>query len=128
MTDEQIIKALECCVKVRNCGECPAKDEPVSKCLITVCEKAAGIIKCQKAEIEDLKSQMEWLTGYNGNLLDANTALSGEIEICKSEAIKEFAEKIKQRERIMKYDLFPEYAVSVKDIDDIVKEMTEADK
>ena len=58
----------------------------------------------------------------------AKTALSGQIEICKSEAIKEFAEKIKQRERIMKYDLFPEYAVSVKDIDDIVKEMTEADK
>ena len=126
MTDEQIIKALECCVKVRNCGECPAKDEPVSKCLITVCEKAAGIIKCQKAEIEDLKSQMEWLTGYNGNLLDANTALSGEIEICKSEAIKEFAERLKTK---LQWDCdFSNKLVFENDIDDLVKEMTEVQK
>lgn len=58
-TDEEIIKALECCVKVRNCGECPAKDEPVSECLIAVCEKAAGIIKCQKAEIENAKAKIK---------------------------------------------------------------------
>lgn len=81
------------------------------------------IIKRQKAEIEDLKSQMEWLTGYNGNLLDANTALSGEIEICKSETIKEFAERLKEK---LQWDVeFNNKLVFESDIDNLVKETTE---
>ncbi len=64
-------------------------------------EKAASeLIRKQQAEIEELtteieslQKQMEWLTGYNQNLMSANTTLSGEIFIEKSEAYKEFAEK-----------------------------------
>lgn len=64
-------------------------------------EKAASeLIRKQQAEIEELtteieslQKQMEWLTGYNQNLMSANTTLSGEIFIAKSEAYKEFAEK-----------------------------------
>lgn len=44
-------------------------------------------------EVDSLKKQMEWLTGYNQNLMSANTALSEEIFIAKIEAYKEFAEK-----------------------------------
>lgn len=156
MTDEQIIKALKYCntdVRENTCPKCAFYKK--HRCGTLMLNAVSDLINRQKAEIENLKAdndmyqkvncliagqrddrdkeieelqtQMEWLTGYNKNLLDANTALSGEIEICKSEAIKEFAEKIKQHERIMKYDLF-QYAVSVKDIDDIVKEMTEEQK
>lgn len=39
---------------------------------------------------------LDWsdITGYNQNLMSASTALSGEIFIAKSEAYKEFAEKV----------------------------------
>lgn len=54
----------------------------IDPCLI--CENYMhGINYRQKSEIERLTKQMEWLTGYNSNLIDANTALSGEIELLK---------------------------------------------
>nr|DAG64793.1 MAG TPA: hypothetical protein [Caudoviricetes sp.] len=37
---------------------------------------------------------MEWFAGYNGNLISANTALSEEILLAKTEAYKEFAERL----------------------------------
>ena len=62
-TDEKIVKALRCCVEVRNCGECPVKDEPVSECLIIACTNAAKIINRQKTEIEDLKVELAAMRG-----------------------------------------------------------------
>ncbi len=147
MTDEQIIKALEYC-KIGECDDCPFYDVK-EDCEVELPEEALNVIYRKKAEIEKLKSdnkmyrkanrliasqrdgrdkeiealqtQMDWLTGYNKNLLDANTALSGEIEICKSEAIKEFAERL-----IRTADGDDEYGtVFVFNIEDLVKEMTE---
>lgn len=125
MTDKQIIKALECCsadVRENTCPKCAFYKK--HRCSTLMLNAVSDLINRQKAEIENLKAdnemyqkvncliarqrddrdkeieelqtQMEWLTGYNKNLLDANTALSGEIEICKSEAIKEFAERLKK--------------------------------
>lgn len=51
------------------------------------------LINRQRTEIDNLNKQMEWLTGYNGNLINANTALSEEILAAKTEAYKEFAER-----------------------------------
>lgn len=62
----------------------------------------------QKAEIERLK-------GYNENLLSANTALSNEVLETKSEAIKEFAERLKKLSRFTNSDKLY--------IDNLVKEM-----
>lgn len=82
-------------------------------------------------EVDSLKKQMEWLTGYNQNLMSANTALSEEIFIAKIEAYKEFAEKIKKliKENVDEawhrddgngiYDA--EYVLD--DIDNLLKEM-----
>lgn len=120
MTDEQIIKAFEEILKNQN--------NKLSLIEQAVCADVLSLTKHQKAEIENLKAdnemyqkvncliagqrddrdkeieelqtQMEWLTGYNKNLLDANTALSGEIEICKSEAIKEFVERLKKSDEL----------------------------
>lgn len=72
-----------------------------------------------QAEIEELESQMEFLTGYNGNLIDANVALTGAIEICKSEAIKEFAERLK---RVISDERFSRYGIE-HDIDRVANEM-----
>lgn len=54
-------------------------------------------------EVDSLKKQMEWLTGYNQNLMSANTALSEEIFIAKAEAYKEFAEKAKENFQNLEY-------------------------
>ena len=114
MTDNEIIKTWE-----HNASKCKFYENGHDGGLF---ESTLALINRQRAEIEDLKSQMEWLTGYNGNLLDANTALSGEIEICKSEAIKEFAERLKERRRLNQMSIA---IVSKEDIDNLVKEMTE---
>ena len=158
MTDEQIIKALECCATDdgNDCFQCPYCNiffESGNGGCINRCHKdALDLINHRKAEIENLKAdnemyqkvncliagqrdsrdkeieelqtQMEWLTGYNKNLLDANTALSGEIEICKSEAIKEFAERLKNK--IWYSDLCNlERTITPEIITNLVKEMTE---
>ena len=90
-TDEEIVKALRCCVEVRNCGECPVKDEPVSDCLRIACTNAANLIERQKAEIESTKAKIEICAEV------INTALSEEILLAKAEAYKEFAERLKER-------------------------------
>lgn len=81
------------------CGNCPINEKHVN-CMTHLKEEVIELIERQQSEIEELtteieslQKQMEWLTGYNQNLMSANTALSGEIFIAKSEAYKEFAEK-----------------------------------
>lgn len=86
MTDNDIIKALECCIGNTNCGECPMFRTP--NCMNKVFNYALDLINRQREEIERLKD-------YNENLQTANTALSNEILEIKSKAIKEFAEELK---------------------------------
>ena len=74
MTDNEIIKALECS-PLNDIGGCRKID-------------ALDLINRQKAEIDRLQ-------GYNENLITANTALSNEILDIKSETIKEFANRLK---------------------------------
>lgn len=129
MTDEQIIKALKYCntdVRENTCPKCAFYKK--HRCSTLMLNAVSDLINRQKAEIENLKVELKAMRGAANSYKLENERLLQKLQQAKSEAKKEFAEKIKQRERIMKYDLFPKYAVSVKDIDDIVKEMTEADK
>ncbi len=130
-TDEEIIRNYEWCIGCTSdrCRECTMDEEGF--CEEELQDLVLDLINRQKAEIERLKSmnqakldcihdlqseneeltyevdslkkQMEWLTGYNQNLMSANTALSEEIFIAKAEAYKEFANKVKQE--FMPYDL-----------------------
>lgn len=79
-------------------------------------------------EVDSLKKQMEWLTGYNQNLMSANTALSEEIFIAKAEAYKEFADRIRQvtvlnntHDGYLVHDI--DYNCLMEDIDDVLKEL-----
>ena len=85
MTDNEIIKALECCLDISpsTCKNCSLFNVTNST---MVCSKIAtkfalDLINCQKAEIERLQ-------GHNENLQTANTALSNEILDIKTEAVK----------------------------------------
>lgn len=90
MTDNEIIKALECCNGWDGrCLNCPLNREGTN-CKEKLNSYAFDLINRQKAEIERLKE-------YNETLLTANVDLWSEILDIKSEAIKEVAEKLKYR-------------------------------
>ncbi len=100
MTDEQIIKALECCHKFGDfgCGCCPLSDEMC--CRDDLKTSALSLINRQKAE---------------------NKRLLQKLQQAQSEAIKEFAERLI---RTAEYD--DEYStVFVYNIKQLVKEMME---
>lgn len=81
LTDEEIIKALECHINAEDCVGC----EMFGRCdEIILTKLVLDLINRQKSEIERLNKQMEWLEGYNKNLMSGNTALSEEIWIAKS--------------------------------------------
>ena len=127
MTDNEIIKALECCTtNGASCKDCPA----FAKVDRSNCKKyfrgALDLINRQKAEIERLEK---------GSLKEAMIFNSKTIENVKAEAIKEFAERLKEdvsnhrlemymnglngtpRTREITYECVEEY------IDNLVKEM-----
>lgn len=95
--------------------------------------------KSQKAEIEKLniqlqelgntaslyKAESEMWDNYNKNLLTANTALSNEVISAKTEAYKEFADKLKKKcyEDFEETDEMLAPYVTEDNIDNLLKEM-----
>ena len=125
MTDEQIIKDLECCIGNIQCGKCSIFG--TINCMNNLMQDALDLINRQKAENERLKCEM-------GKLLPKDCSYAMQMEVSnklesqiKSEAIKSFAERLKRKRIALKseepvYDLF-----KVGAIDNLVKEMTEVE-
>lgn len=98
MTDEEIIKALECCGNITggSCNDCPMNF--VTFCAERVRDAALDLINQQKAEIERLTKHKEYaycnLLGnclvYSKNLKDYNDMRKG----LKSEARQELVRRI----------------------------------
>lgn len=117
MTDNEIIKALECCTQQAGCSGCPfvisnemkyrggyACAEEIRKC-------ALDLINRQKAEIERLKHRKTELQIRNQ-----------ELQHEKSEAIKEFAERLKAYFNYGKDVMYLQTIIHY-GIDKIIKEM-----
>jgi hypothetical protein len=85
MTDNEIIKALECCVNNGDCRECALnpKKGNYGYCTGLAIKSALDLITRQKAEIERLQLTVDSFTDIG--------KLYSEI---KAEAYKEFAEKL----------------------------------
>ena len=116
-TDEQIIKALEYCstdVRENTCPKCAFYKK--HRCSTLMLNAVSDIINRQKAEIERLGNQNTLL--LKKKCKDINTAR----KIIKSEAIKEFAERLKERRGLNQMCIA---IVSKNEIDNLVKEMTE---
>ena len=83
MTDNEIIKVLECCTsKTYFCGDCPLSDYG-DDCGNITRKEALNIIQRLKAEIEEL----------NGDLIVERTRRKNAVDAyheAKAEAIKEF--------------------------------------
>ena len=156
MTENDTIKALGCGKSIE-CKDCPYRD--VEMCLDKVCEDALSIINRQKEDIEHYKKAF-----FNSQNIFSDQALENEcmkaeidsikeklklysyykepfVKHIKSEAIKEFAEKLKEapikmgipllglqtKSEIEEY--FNGILLQFRDaIDDLVKEMTEDEK
>ena len=139
MTDEQIIKSLKWLVvnfpKIEN----PEDDaDKMCNCINLYCQNAIDLINRQKAEIERLKEKVNknglvcQITIDDEKLEDIKNSCLDQIEYnikeIQSEAIKEFAERLKIYAREADdYWFEMETEVFCKEIDNLVKEMTEND-
>ena len=84
LPDKEIVKALECCVTKEDCNGCPYDE--INDCIKGHEEDILDLINRQQAEIERLKEIIE----YKDICIEAR-------EDIKSEAYKEFAEKLENR-------------------------------
>lgn len=95
MSDEAIKKALVCCL-VDDCMSCPIIR--FHDCRTMLKNETISLLNRQQAGIEKLKGAVqEWVDGKclsQKHLLMIGN-LQNEIEQAKTEAIKEFAEKVK---------------------------------
>lgn len=109
LTDEEIIKALECCTKAKTMGDCIELNCPFRNdwdlCLSSEIQKMAlDLINRQKAEIERLKECPKCVYEYDGEVMEycvqGPCSNFKSVEQIKAEAYKEFASRLK--------DAFPE--------------------
>lgn len=138
MNDEEIIKALECCIEDEDCSHCPSIKE-MPYCSNDIMVGAINLIKRQQVEIERLNSDND--EKFNQwNMLTEKTKqhyadLYNEAkDILKAEAVKEFAERLKNK---IKTECNPygkptfDYDTSiaiVRYIDNLAKEMVDNEK
>ena len=128
-TDEQIIKALECCstdVQENPCPKCAFYNK--HRCSTLMLNAASDIINRQKAEIERLQNRNKFLEieyKNQGNLFWAR------VQTSNLEAIKKFVERVKETSiglEIGDDKKLKMTVVSTVAIDNLVKEMTEVQK
>ena len=88
MTDNEIIKALECLRgNAFDCGECPYCSCYPAPCEQQVAKDVLSLINRQKEEIERLKNH------------DLQVEVSEKLEReIKAEAVKEFADRLKEQD------------------------------
>lgn len=128
MTDNDIIKALECCAKgsYPACRECPYHDLYVKRDCIT--KRNTDILDLINRLTSDNKRLLEEIETFNNELYIIYSSRAEDIadEITKAqvEAIKDFAERLKKH--LCSYDL-PGYhsfkAVDEETIDEVLTEM-----
>ena len=122
MTDNEIIKALECCPQYIMCGHCPFRN--VENCMSALYVDALDLINRQKAEIERLTAERDAMhqdvkaaEEYAWRLKTEKDSLIHSYEACQVEVIKEFAERLKENCRVIGAPLITNR------IDNLVKEM-----
>ena len=121
MTDKEIIKALGYChlpITEGYCKKCPYY-RPKGSCCPELIKDALDLINRQQAEIE------KW---HKSNLNIAKS-IPELIEITRAEAIKEFAEKLKDRTYPVGCFISAgdKFVIGIDYIDELVKEMVGAD-
>lgn len=154
MTDNEIIKALECCAQPDPiCKECPCYDAYLKyPCTDQLKWAALNLIDRQKAKIERLRGLLRFEAEGANTLNDVIAEQQAEIKRlttlaelgnirandyramrdkaknARAEAIKEFAERLKEKAYPFPCAIGVEYAVTIRAINDLVKKMTEGEE
>lgn len=127
MTDEQlgeqIIKALECCIN-GNCDDCY---NVLFYCMRNAITNALGFISRQKARIKELEERISYLEESIDCSRKEYNRLLQKMQQLKSEAIKEFAERLKNKIWYSDWCNL-ERTITPEIITTVVKEMTEVQK
>ena len=120
MTDNEIIKALECCGELfpNPCSQCPYLN--TTPC-VQLKRDVLDLINRQKAEIEKYKAEHHSFCVRVGKLSKIEMMVFERHNELKAEAIKEFAEMLKDYHKNYEGFCF----VDDDDIDNLVAEMTE---
>lgn len=115
MTDNEIIKALECCTDdskgITQCAICPYQTKDKDYCVADLLEQSLSLINRQKAEIERLSNHIQ-------EGIDLAKQIPEMVALALAEAIKEFAERLKA-----KFDPYDADYYCYAFVDDVVKEM-----
>lgn len=143
LTDEEIIKALRCC-RTTDCEKCPLFN--IATCEFELYKNAIVLINRQKTEIERLKQLTDELSSYFPSCIGCNgknhegvrtdecAYLIGDTFYCakrgleniintKSEAYKEFAEKLKNNMVLLSTENFKRKIITELGIEKVLKEM-----
>lgn len=135
MTDNEIKKALECCQYegVTTCRDCPMfythefDNEIDFDCGKYIYGRALNLINRQEAEIEKLKAMVNAELDTIHSLGDDYERVLEEepilIQKAKAEAVKEFAERVKDMTILSTLNTIGAKMVEIDDIDNLVKEM-----
>ena len=129
LTDEEIVKALECCVKAPFCSDktdCPYKG--VEDCVKRHTLDAIDLINRLQEENERLRNaykQCAWerdifAEDMKEEIKKDCSYLMLDIKTIKAEAYKEFAERLK-------FIMYPSVKLECKDIDNLLKELVGED-
>ena len=110
MTGKEIIKALECCISCENCDICPQHS---TDCIPDLLKLAHDLITCQQEDIKRLKKIL--------------AEEEEKYKLCAKRfykvGVKEFAERLKKESYPFPCAMGVENAVTIRTIDDLVKEM-----
>ena len=128
MTDNDIIKALECChvgKRDHDCKKCPLYRR-VPACVGHLTEAALDLVNRQKAEIERLKAMIEAAEDHY-NPLPFKGIFDEKIAEVKAEAVKAFSEGLNEYIDFITSSFYTEGVVPCikAKIEQFVKEMTE---
>lgn len=134
MTDNEIIKAAECCVFGESCEGCPLEFKDCAN--IDVSKLTLDLINRQKAEIEELETEIDKQyeqakADILGNMADGGVSCHWCIEEHRANAIKEFAERLTDlcyKEFGSELEVAHTFAAIVSSVrDNLVKEMVGAE-
>lgn len=128
-TDEEVMRALECLTgEPKLCRGCPYDGtEHYPFCREHCAKDALDLINRQRAEIERLKKDNEYiLMQHKFQRRPSGDCWNDVIEKAKTEAIKEFAERLASKVNCIPQHHFT-LAQVLYDIDTLVKEMTEGE-
>ena len=128
MTEKEIIQALECCADLFDCISCPCKE--FCGDLGKLQQNALDLINRQQAENKELKTENLILSQKRFNIFERIEFTDKLKKQIKSEAIKEFAVRLKANASTFVTSSngveIPEtktYQIRGIDIDDIAQEM-----